>query len=205
MKVREMLGELGVSSEQVSLVPLECSYCGFDYEISSGLSKMYCPNPYCKGTLMVRVLDLVNQLGLVGFGESFVEQLVTESKLEFISEVLCLDFKDLSKYGFSSDFLPRVEEFAFAVQGIKPQLTLVRYVSSLNLPCVGVRANYVFKQFTSVSEFYEALQGCVSFENYANLFGVRETDIELITVLVDVFSVYQVDLLNYETSGGVYA
>lgn len=196
--VENKLKELGVSSEVSYLFPKLCTYCGLDLELSSDLTVLKCPNPFCRGLYYQRAVTFCEVLGLTQFSYSFFERLVTEFgwKSEFISEFYNLDklLVDIS----DNEFRSRFEVFKSELQKVKESLTLEQYLTSLALPMVEDIIPTLCERYDTLDEFYSELDIVLDFDGYLTIFGLSIGSEDLILRYLEIFNIYRRDLLGYK-------
>ena len=196
--VENKLKEIGVSSEVSYLFPKLCTYCGLDLELSSDLTILKCPNPFCRGLYYQRAVTFCEVLGLTQFSYSFFERLVTEFdwKSEFIS-----DFYNLDKFPIEisdTEFRSRFELFKFEISKIKEALTLEQYLSSLALPMVEDIIPTLCERYDNLDEFYAELDIVLDFDGYLTIFGLSVGSEDLILRYLEIFNIYRRDLLGFK-------
>lgn len=198
--VENKLKVIGVSSEVSYLFPKLCTYCDLDLELSSDLTVLKCPNPFCRGLYYQRAVTFCEVLGLTQFSYSFFERLVTEFdwKSEFIS-----DFYNLDKFPieiFDTEFRSRFELFKFEISKIKETLTLTleQYLSSLALPMVEDIIPTLCERYDTLDEFYSELDIVLDFDGYLTIFGLSVGSEDLILRYLEIFNIYRRDLLGFK-------
>jgi NAD-dependent DNA ligase len=196
--VENKLKEIGVSSEVSYLFPKLCTYCDLDLGLSSDLTVLKCPNPFCRGLYYQRAVTFCEVLGLTQFSYSFFERLVTEFgwKSEFISEFYNLDklLVDIS----DNEFRSRFEVFKSELQKVKESLTLEQYLTSLALPMVEDIIPTLCERYDTLDEFYSELDIVLDFDGYLTIFGLSIGSEDLILRYLEIFNIYRRDLLGYK-------
>lgn len=196
--VENKLKEIGVSSEVSYLFPKLCTYCDLDLELSSDLTVLKCPNPFCRGLYYQRAITFCEVLGLTQFSYSFFERLVTdfEWKSEFIS-----DFYNLDKFTIEisdTEFRSRFELFKFEISKIKETLTLDQYLTSLAIPMVEDIIPTICERYDTLEELYAELDIVLDFDGYLIIFGLSVGSEDLILRYLEIFNIYRRDLLGYK-------
>lgn len=196
--VENKLKEVGVSSEVSYLFPKLCTYCGLDLELSSDLTVLKCPNPFCRGLYYQRAVTFCEVLGLTQFSYSFFERLVTEFgwKSEFISDFYNLD--NISVEISDNEFRSRFEVFKSELQKVKESLTLEQYLTSLAIPMVEDIIPTLCERYDNLDEFYAELDIVLDFDGYLTIFGLSVGSEDLILRYLEIFNIYRRDLLGYK-------
>ena len=200
MSVLDKIKEVGVSSEVGYLFPKECSRCKVELELSTALTNLRCPNPFCKSLYIKRSLNFCEVLELPQFGSSFFEQLVADSAWlsEFISDFYKLEL--LAVRLEKPSLQTRFDEFKQAVSKVKSDLTIETYLRSLSIPLLDDIVEHIVKQHPNLSEFYNQLDLALDFESYLDLFGLSEGSEDLVLRYLEVLSIYRQDILGFTVS-----
>jgi hypothetical protein len=195
--VENKLKEIGVSSEVSYLFPKLCTYCDLDLELSSDLTVLKCPNPFCRGLYYQRAVNFCEILGLTQFSYSFFERLVTEFswKSEFISDFYNLD--NISVEISDNEFRSRFEVFKSELQKVKESLTLEQYLTSLAIPMVEDIIPTLCERYDNLDEFYAELDIVLDFDGYLTIFGLSVGSEDLILRYLEIYNIYRRDLLGY--------
>lgn len=200
MSVLEKIKEVGVSSEVGYLFPKECSHCKVELELSTSLTNLRCPNPFCKSLYIKRSLNFCEVLGLPQFGSSFFEQLLSDSAWtsEFISDFYKLE--SLALHLEKPNLQARFEEYKQAVSKAKADLTTETYLRSLSIPLLDDIVEHIVKQYSDLSDFYKQLDLALDFDTYLELFGLSEGSEDLVLRYLGVLSIYRQDILGFSVS-----
>ena len=147
MKVKE-LREQGIAQAIVDLFPQECSICGSELEITESLKEFYCPNPYCAGKAVQRMLGLLRDIGVTTWDACKVAKYM--SNCNTLNPYHIYTYKE--EDGAIGDI---TEECMQGVYNTLPRkIPLSRYVQIGNYPKLRSCCNRLFKGYSDIRSFY---------------------------------------------------
>ena len=90
-----------------------CPVCGCEISISQSQKQAICPNPNCHGRKVALMTNMVSKLGFVGFSTEYITDIIENTGIESLSDLLRLTAEDVRFLGpnLSVAFYDKIREF----------------------------------------------------------------------------------------------
>lgn len=141
-------------------LPQKCPYCGGQLRVKD--KKLFCENSECSGNRVGKYLGFLDALGLDGYGEAFVQELLKnfDKKLTGFSFLAELTADDLKKVGMDDKLSREFPEKIHAALQVTPDYKII---GAMGWPDVGpARAKEILKICGGVDGFSEMAAGANS-------------------------------------------
>lgn len=152
--MKENYVTLDLPKKFVDLIPDTCESCGAPLEISETLTGLRCSNPRCKDKLVMRVKALVQDLGILTFGESTIEKFLEYWDIDGPMDIFGLKPGD----SLSPDVSPKVSACIIEQLQNKKRMLLWEYVMYSNIPFVRTSARKIFQGYKTLEDAYVAIE-----------------------------------------------
>jgi hypothetical protein len=175
MLVRELVNDnpYNLPEEFLELLPQYClnPICGSPTEISEVLTGLRCVNPRCPTKITMRLLALVNSLGIMNIGKSKAEGFLKKFNIDNPALIFAYEASEDGSFDgkASMSVCKQIEEDI----SDKKSFTLSEYVKVCHLPHVQETATVIFDDYSSLAEAYADIEsGGVDF--IRNKLGIKK-------------------------------
>lgn len=142
--------EYGLPERFADILPEFCETCGAPMEISETLTGLHCSNPRCKDKMVMRIKALMNDLGIIKFGESTIEKFVDyytpDSPMDVFELEEGMDLAEGVSPKISLDVIRQIKQ--------KSKMQLWEYVMYSNIPFVRTSARKIFYNYETLEDAY---------------------------------------------------
>lgn len=127
-------------------MPKHCPVCGSEVIHKEGEVAIRCPNHYCEGRKMRKIVFFASKVALdiEHMGEKVIEQLVTHGLIKNASDIFILKAEDLAKLeGFKEK---SIENLLNSIEKVK-NCSLARFIVGLSIKYIGAETAELLAEF----------------------------------------------------------
>lgn len=166
------------SKETPVKFPAKCSVCGSEL-VDSG-SRLYCPNKKCKKRILHQIFKWIECIDIRDFGDTLVNSLFNDGKLNSISDIYKLTEEDLIPYFLGEESQEKVskgEKISLGAQKVfnsiqsHRKVRLSSFIAGFDIEGIGetMVEKLIDAGFTSIEKFLSA-----SAEDFASVYSFAE-------------------------------
>lgn len=156
MRVTELKTEYNDSLPQefLNILPEQCPSCHSQLDINEALTSISCSNPHCIDKVVMRAKAMLDNLGVLGLGESGLTKYFEERNTRNPLVLLDLSYDEVLFEG-ASDSL--TEKMVIQLESVK-EMPLWEMVAIANIPNVQTSARRLLKGYSDMNKFYQDLE-----------------------------------------------
>lgn len=179
--------------EFIRLLPDTCPECGSPMEITEILTGLRCSNPRCPDKIVMRIKAICEKLGVLGFGESTIRDVVTYYDVTNPLDIFNLELGMSLGDRLSQEPADKIIQQINAVKDFQ----LWEYVQIAQIPGVQTSAKDIFSGYSSLEDAYADIEsgGVVFIQNKLGITADGELSIRAIQIYNNLIEFKQ-DLLD---------
>lgn len=149
-EIKENYEYLNLPEAFAAILPEYCETCGAPMEISESLTRLHCGNSRCRDKMVMRIKQLCQDLGVLGFGESTIEKFVAtydpDSPMDIFELQEGMQLANDVSVDVSNGIIRQIKD--------KKKMQLWEYVMFANVPQIRTSAMKLFDGYSTLDEAY---------------------------------------------------